>query len=63
MSAKNILTLEYVVRSVNTREPRPDDDYGFVLEYRFLPDYNSLMPPEALKVPDKSISLIKILIF
>uniref|UniRef100_A0A914DUX5 CUB domain-containing protein n=1 Tax=Acrobeloides nanus TaxID=290746 RepID=A0A914DUX5_9BILA len=58
MSARNILTIEYFIKSANSREPKPDDDYGFTLEYRFLPDYSSLMPPEALRVPNRKCGLI-----
>lgn len=54
MSAGNILTIEYFIKSANSREPKPDDDYGFTLEYKFLKNFNSLMPSEAIKNPNKS---------
>lgn len=45
MSARNILTLDYVVKSVNAKQ---SDEYGLEFEYRFLTDYGE-QPPEAIK--------------
>uniref|UniRef100_A0A7E4WA20 CUB domain-containing protein n=1 Tax=Panagrellus redivivus TaxID=6233 RepID=A0A7E4WA20_PANRE len=53
MSAKNILTLDYVVKTVGSaREVTADDEYGFVIEYRFLSDWGQ-QPAEARQVPAK----------
>uniref|UniRef100_A0AC35FRC4 CUB domain-containing protein n=1 Tax=Panagrolaimus sp. PS1159 TaxID=55785 RepID=A0AC35FRC4_9BILA len=53
MSAKNILTLDYIVKSIgNGRHIDVEDDYGFVIEYRFLPDWGK-QPPEVSKDPSK----------
>jgi hypothetical protein len=58
MSSKNLLTLDYVVKSIGARIPRPDDNYGFTVEYRFLHDYGSF-PPEAFSVPNTSRCLLE----
>ena len=53
MSAKNILTLDYIVKSIgNGRQLEAEDDYGFVIEYRFIPDWGP-QPPEVQKNPNK----------
>lgn len=49
MSAKNILTLDYVVKSIGgIRESMPEEDYGFVIEYKFLTDWGD-QPKEAIR--------------
>ncbi|KAE9550587.1 hypothetical protein FO519_006193 [Halicephalobus sp. NKZ332] len=54
MSAKNILTLDYVVKSMGgVRKTNPEEDYGFVLEYKFLTDWGN-QPKEAIKDTTKS---------
>lgn len=53
ISAKNLLTLDYVVKSIGPRIPKVNDNYGFSLEYRFLKDYGAY-PLEALPVPNTS---------
>lgn len=58
MSAKNLLTLDYVVKSLNSRTPKANDDFGFVLEYRFLSDYGH-QPDEAIRIPNESIYFCK----
>ncbi|KAI1700158.1 suppressor of lurcher protein 1 [Ditylenchus destructor] len=67
MSTKNLLTIDYIVKSFGngrTRE-KPSihldydnheyEDYGFGLEYRFLQDYGQ-QPKEAIKNPNQSCS-------
>uniref|UniRef100_A0AC34QXB8 CUB domain-containing protein n=1 Tax=Panagrolaimus sp. JU765 TaxID=591449 RepID=A0AC34QXB8_9BILA len=54
MSAKNILTLEYVVKSnEGTRQPQPEDDFGFVIEYKFLTNWGN-QPKETIVDQSKS---------
>jgi hypothetical protein len=53
ISAKNLLTLDYVVKSIGPRVAKPEDNYGFALEYRFLKDYGAY-PPEAFPVQNTS---------
>ncbi|KAI6241224.1 hypothetical protein M3Y99_00346300 [Aphelenchoides fujianensis] len=55
ISAQNLLTLDYVVKSIGPRVPKASDDFGFVIEYRFLTDYGPF-PPEAIRLPDSSCS-------
>ncbi|KAI6182576.1 Suppressor of lurcher protein 1 [Aphelenchoides bicaudatus] len=57
ISAKNLLTLDYVVKSIGPRIPKVDDDYGFEVEYRFLKDYGPI-PTEAISVPNTSCSFV-----
>lgn len=53
ISVKNLLTLDYIVKSVRPRTQKVDDNYGFEIEYRFLKDYGSV-PTEAFQVPNSS---------
>lgn len=73
MSTKNLLTIDYIVKSFGngrTRE-KPSihldydnheyEDYGFGLEYRFLQDYGQ-QPKEAIKNPNQSRSNLVLLL-
>uniref|UniRef100_A0A915DRB9 CUB domain-containing protein n=2 Tax=Ditylenchus dipsaci TaxID=166011 RepID=A0A915DRB9_9BILA len=62
MSTKNLLTLDYVVRSFGrgrmpvqptAHEYDYETDYGFLLEYRFLLDYGE-QPAEVIKSPNQT---------
>lgn len=52
ISAKNLLTLDYVVKNAGPKLSKSDEKYGFTIEYRFLKDYGSF--PEATPVPNTS---------
>ncbi|KAI6207398.1 Suppressor of lurcher protein 1 [Aphelenchoides besseyi] len=57
ISAQNLLTLDYAVKSIGPRIAKSNDNYGFELEYRFLSNYGS-QPPEAISVPNTSCSFL-----
>ncbi|KAI6203092.1 Suppressor of lurcher protein 1 [Aphelenchoides besseyi] len=57
ISAQNLLTLDYAVKSIGPRVAKSNDNYGFELEYRFLSNYGK-QPPEAIPVPNTSCSFL-----
>lgn len=54
MSARNVLTLDYIVKSVGFRLGRTEEDYGFVVDYKFIRGYG-YQPPEAIADPNRSM--------
>lgn len=56
MSARNVLTLDYIVKSVGFRLGKSEEDHGFVVDYRFIRDYGE-QPPEAIADTNRSKSV------
>ena len=55
MSAQNLLTLDFVLRGSSARagDKQNAEDYGFIVEYRFLSGLGSF-PSEAVIAPNTS---------